>query len=189
MRKKDDQKQKCIKEAVVQLVLEEGLQGTSISKIAKAAGISPATVYVYYDNKDTMLRAVYTEYAEGMFQYILKGVSPQMEGRDIIAEIIRRYYSFIIDNKEVYYFIVQYGSCPILHNSCGMIEGLKDLNQLLTELKHRNIIHNYNNNNLYAVLFSTVEMIATKTCEMENNVADNLEELITMIQKLCLTEV
>jgi AcrR family transcriptional regulator len=188
MRKKDDLKQKCIKEAVVQLILEEGLQGISISKIARAAGISPATVYIYYENKDTMLREIYTEYAEDMFQYVLRGISPDMGGKDIIAEIIRRYYNFIVENKEVYYFIVQYSSCPILNNSCGAMKGLKDLNQLLTELKDRHIISNYNNDNLYAVLFSTVEMIATKPCNMETDAADNLEELITMIQKLCLKD-
>lgn len=186
MRKKDDLKQKFIKEAVVKLILEEGLQGTSISKIAKVAGISPATVYIYYENKDVMLREIYTEYAEDMFQHVLNGISSKMMGEEIIAEIIRRYYNFIVENKDVYYFIVQYSSCPILNNSCGALKGLKDLNQLLTELKDRDIINNYNNNNLYAVLFSTVEMIATKSCEKKTNAADNLEELIIMIQKLCL---
>ena len=49
MRRKDDEKQRCIKNAVVQLILEEGFQGASVSKIAKSAGVSPATVYIYYD--------------------------------------------------------------------------------------------------------------------------------------------
>ncbi|MDT8719187.1 TetR/AcrR family transcriptional regulator [Clostridium sp. 19966] len=188
MRKKDDLKQKCIKEAVVQLILEEGLQGTSISKIAKAAGISPATVYIYYENKDTMLREIYTEYAEDMFQYVLRCISPSMGGKEIIAEIIRRYYNFIVENKEVFYFIVQYSSCPILNSRCGAMKGPEELSQLLTDLKDRHIFNNYNNDNLYAVLFSTVEMIAIKSCELETNAADNLEELIAMIQKLCLKD-
>lgn len=186
MRKKDDQKQKCIKDAVVQLVLEEGFQGTSISKIAKAAGISAATVYIYYENKDTMLREIYTEYAQDMFQNVLQGISPDMEGKRIIELIIRQYYDFVIGNKEVYFFIMQYSACPILKNSCAAIEGLKDFNQLLTELKSRQIIYDYHNMNLYAVLFSTVEKIAISSCETQTSTADYLEELITMIQKLCL---
>ena len=50
MRRKDDDKEKSIKEAVVKLILQEGFHGTSISKIAKLAGVSPATVYIYYEN-------------------------------------------------------------------------------------------------------------------------------------------
>ncbi len=46
MRKRDDEKEKSIKEAVIKLILEEGFHGTSISKIAKVAGVSPATVYI-----------------------------------------------------------------------------------------------------------------------------------------------
>ena len=47
MRKKDDEKRNNIKKAVVEVILEEGMNGASISKIAKSAGVSPATVYIY----------------------------------------------------------------------------------------------------------------------------------------------
>ena len=62
MRKRDDEKEKSIKAAVVKLTLEEGFHGTSISKIAKAAGVSPATVYTYFDSKEIMLQVIYREY-------------------------------------------------------------------------------------------------------------------------------
>ena len=57
--KRDDDKEKSIKEAVIKLILQEGFHGTSISKIAKAAGVSPATVYIYYENKEVMLQGIY----------------------------------------------------------------------------------------------------------------------------------
>jgi len=46
MRIKDADKQQRIKEAMVRLFLREGIDGTSISKIAREAGVSPATIYV-----------------------------------------------------------------------------------------------------------------------------------------------
>ena len=104
MRKKDDEKQRCIKNAVVQLILEVGFQGASISKIAKAAGVSPATVYIYYENKDAMLRDIYQEYAEDTIQSLLQCLSPNMAGEEIIEELIRQYYSFIVENKEIFHF-------------------------------------------------------------------------------------
>ncbi|MCR4894101.1 MAG: TetR/AcrR family transcriptional regulator, partial [Eubacteriales bacterium] len=43
MRTKDPDKQKRIKDAVVELILREGIDGASVSKIAREAGVSPAT--------------------------------------------------------------------------------------------------------------------------------------------------
>ena len=51
MRRRDDEKERRIKDAVIELMLEEGFHGTSISKIARKAEVSPATVYIYYESK------------------------------------------------------------------------------------------------------------------------------------------
>ncbi|BCN29311.1 TetR/AcrR family transcriptional regulator [Anaeromicropila herbilytica] len=187
MRKKDDEKKNCIKSAVMKLMLEEGFQGTSVSKIAKTAGVSPATVYIYYENKDAMLREIYKEYAEDTYQYLLDSLSLDMSGKEITAELIRRYYIFIIEHEEVFHFIEQYSSCPILHSSCGAMKGLSDLNNLLTDLKKREILNNYSNDNLYAILFSPVKFIAKKHDSSEI-ASERLEELISMVQRLILKD-
>ncbi len=189
MRKKDDEKQKCIKNAVVQLILEEGFQGASVSKIAKAAGVSPATVYIYYENKDAMLRDIYQEYTEDTISYLLQCLSPNMTGDEIIAELIRRYYYFIIENKEIFHFIEQFSGCPVLQSSCGVMRGPADLTQLLTELKRRQILNNYNNDNLYAILFSPVKSIAVKPCETEQMESERLDELIGIIQRILIKDI
>lgn len=188
VRKKDVEKQKCIKNSVVQLMLEEGFQGTSIAKIAKVAGVSPATVYIYYENKDAMLREIYKEYVENTFQYMLKDLSPDMCGEEIISELIRRYYLFIIENKEVFHFIEQYSSCPILKSSCGSMSGPANLNHLLTNLKEKQIINNFSNDNIYAILFSPVKSIAIKNYDSESVAKERLDELVFMLQKLLLKD-
>ena len=81
MRRKDDEKEKSIKEAVIKLILQEGFHGTSISKIAKMAGVSPATVYIYFENKEIMLQDIYREYSEEIFNYLLNRVHQGMEGQ------------------------------------------------------------------------------------------------------------
>jgi len=183
MRKKDDEKQRCIKTAVVELILKEGFQGASISKIAHAAGVSPATVYIYYENKDAMLRDIYQEYAEDTFQYLLECLNPNMEGEQIIEELLRSYYSYIVENQEIFHFIEQFSTCPALQSGCGFIKGPGNLNQLLTDLKRRQILNNYSNDNLYAILFSPVKTIAVKRCDSEEASKDRLNELIAIIQK------
>lgn len=183
MRKKDDEKQRCIKDAVVQLILEVGFQGASVSKIAKVAGVSPATVYIYYENKDAMLRDIYQEYAEDTIRSLLQCLTPNMTGEEIVETLIRQYYSFIEENKEIFHFIEQFSGCPALQNNCVLMNGPANLNQMLTDLKKRQIFNNYNNDNLYALLFYPVKSIAVKTCGSENTKMERLDELIDIVQK------
>ncbi len=59
MRKRDDAKHDAIVDAAIRLINEHGFSETSISKIAKAAGVSPATIYIYFENKQDLLNKLY----------------------------------------------------------------------------------------------------------------------------------
>ena len=181
LRRKDDEKQQSIKRAVVHLILEEGFQGASISKIARIAGVSPATVYIYYDNKEAMLNDIYREYAEDAAHYLLGCLRPGMDGGEVVAQLVRRYYDYIVSNREVFYFIEQFNTCPALYNNCGEARGSAYLNRLLTELKQKHILGDFDNDN--PILFSPVKMIASRCCDSGDTAEDRLDELIEMIQK------
>ncbi|WP_165815264.1 TetR/AcrR family transcriptional regulator [Levilactobacillus bambusae] len=59
MRYKDENKIKALHQAVIDVTLNEGYQNLSVAKIAKQAGVSPATLYIYYKDKKAMLGQVY----------------------------------------------------------------------------------------------------------------------------------
>lgn len=183
MRKKDDEKQNSIKRAVVQLILTEGFHGASVAKIAKAAGVSPATVYIYYENKDAMLRDLYKEYAEEMFEMLIDSISTKMSGEQIIDTLVRGYYNHIISNEEVFNFVEQYSNCPSLSGSCSRMKGPARLEALLTELKENHILYDYNNDNLYAILFYPVKAIANRACPSDLSVEQRLTEMIAILQR------
>ena len=61
MRTKDDVKQEALVEATVKLVNQIGFAASSVAKIAKEAGVSPATLYIYYKNKEDLLVSTYVE--------------------------------------------------------------------------------------------------------------------------------
>lgn len=184
MRRKDDEKQQSIKNAVVRLILEEGFQGASISKIARAAGVSPATVYIYYDNKESMLRDIYQECTEDAVHYLLRCLRPGMDGEQIVAQLVRQYYDYIVRNRETYYFIEQFDTCPALCSECdAAVRGSAYLSRLLTELKRKHILGDFDTDNLYAILFYPVKRLAVRSGESEEPDEDRLDELIRMIQK------
>lgn len=59
MRKIDTEKRDKVTQAVLQITMEEGLAGLSFDKLAKRAGISSGTPYVYYRDKTDMLSCIY----------------------------------------------------------------------------------------------------------------------------------
>ncbi|MBR0596678.1 TetR/AcrR family transcriptional regulator [Sinanaerobacter chloroacetimidivorans] len=186
MRKKDDEKEKSIKEAVIKLILQEGFHGTSISKIAKLAGVSPATVYIYFENKEIMLQDIYSEYSEEIFDYLLNRVNRGMEGQQLIEILVRSYYNYIRENKEIFSFVEQFSNCPSLSGSCSEIKGICNINNLIAEMKNSRIIKDYNNDNLLAIIFYPVKAIAVDNRKSETERADLLREMIKIIQDALL---
>ena len=186
MRKKDDEKEKSIKEAVIKLILQEGFHGTSISKIAKVAGVSPATVYIYFENKEIMLQDIYIEYAEEIFDYLLNRVNQEMRGQQLIEILVRSYYNYIRENKEIFSFVEQFSNCPSLASGCSEIKGIYNINNLIAEMKNNQVIRDYSNDNLLAILFYPVKAIAVNNRKSEAEKADLLQEMIKIIQDALL---
>ena len=61
MRHRDEHKQQALQEATLHEVAEHGFAVTSVARIARAAGMSPGTLYLYYRDKDDLLEATFRE--------------------------------------------------------------------------------------------------------------------------------
>jgi len=186
MRKKDDEKQNSIKKAVINSILKEGLHGTSMSKIAKEAGVSPATVYIYYQNKEMMLQDIYREYSEEVFSYLLNKTNEDMDGKELIEVLIKSYYAYIKDNEEIFNFVEQFSCCPVLSNQCVTMKGIFSLYNLFDDLKGKKIVKNFRNDSLSAIIFSPIKSISNNHCIKEEEREDILEEMIKIIQEALL---
>jgi len=57
-------KKELIRNAVLDTVAEVGLAGLTMKKIAVLAGISPATMYLYYKSKEEIINSLYKETKE-----------------------------------------------------------------------------------------------------------------------------
>lgn len=188
MRKKDDEKIKGIKEAVVKLILQEGFHGASISKIAKMAGVSPATVYIYFENKENMLQEIYREYAEEIFAYLLNDAIKNMDGHQLMEFLIRGHYNYIQKHKEVFNYVEQYSNCPALSGGGAGKKVFSKITNLLDEMKKNGIIKNYSNEILAAMIFSPIKAIAADTGRTEAEREAQLQEMIKIIQEAVLAQ-
>ena len=56
-RKKEDRPQEIL-DAALELFVKQGFAATKVSQIARKAGVTPGTLYVYYKNKEAILQEV-----------------------------------------------------------------------------------------------------------------------------------
>ena len=184
MRIKDLDKQRRIKDAMVRLILEEGIDGTSVSKIAREAGVSPATIYVYYDSKEEMLAEVFREYSYAPYRYLMQHIDPAMDGRSLIDAIVRGYYAFSREHEEIFSFVEQCAHCPTLAEYVSQQEYCGGIFDLIHQYQARGLIRRCSDANLAAVLFAPVRFLAMN--RKHGPAEPQLRELVAMLQRLLL---
>ena len=190
MRNKDFDKQNRIKEAMIQLILRDGIDGTSMSKIAKEAGVSPATIYVYYESKEDMLSEVFREYARKSYDYLLERVRPTMDAEELIEAIVRSYYSFSVEYKEIFSFVEQCSRCPTVSVGFSEKECSCNILDFIHKYQARGTIQAFSDLNICAALFAPVRFLASNRQWFEKDEGKGedalLDELVRMIQRILL---
>lgn len=112
MRTKDEEKQAALFEATVKTVNEVGFVAASVSKIAKAAEVSPATLYVYYDNKEDLLVSTYIEIKKSFSRAIMATFDVGLPIRDLFKNVWLAMFEHISDNPEYFRFTEQFANSP-----------------------------------------------------------------------------
>jgi len=114
MRVKDETKQQALFEATVKVVNEIGFASSSVAKIAKEAGISPATIYIYHENKEDLLVSTYIEIKKGMGRALLQGFDTSMPIRDIFMMVWRNGFEHVSKHRADFHFTEQFANSPFI---------------------------------------------------------------------------
>ncbi len=112
MRVKDDKKQEALFLATIKLVNEIGFAASSVSKIAKEAGVSPATLYVYFKNKEDLIVSTYLEIKRDMSATTLIGLSDSIPVHDALRLVWRNMFAYVAANSEEFQFSEQFSNSP-----------------------------------------------------------------------------
>ena len=112
MRTKDEFKQEAVIQATVKLVNEIGFVSSSVSKIAKEANVSPATIYVYYKNKEDLLVSTYVEIKQKLSKAMLKNFDDKLPIRDILKTLWFNAFEYIQKYPDHFKFAEQFSNSP-----------------------------------------------------------------------------
>jgi len=112
MRVKDELKQDALFNATVKLVNDIGFAASSVSKIAKEANISPATIYVYYENKEDLIVSTYINIKQSISKAILKDFDEMLPIRDILKKLWINMFHYISKHPDHLLFSEQFSNSP-----------------------------------------------------------------------------
>jgi hypothetical protein len=79
MRPRDENKELLIRQKAIEIIVADGIDGLSINKLARAADVSPATIYIYYKDKDDMITRLCIDVSNKMLEHSFENFSPEME--------------------------------------------------------------------------------------------------------------
>jgi AcrR family transcriptional regulator len=88
------------------LVRKEGLAGLSLRDLAKQAGITPPTVYAYFDSKNAIYDAMFGR-AAAQFAETMAEPFEYDDPRELLVTSVRRFFEFCIGDPTRYQLLFQ----------------------------------------------------------------------------------
>lgn len=177
MRVRDEHKQQAIFEATINLVNEVGFAASSVAKIAKAANVSPATIYIYYENKEDLLISTYLSIKEKMAETWLKNFDDSLPIRDIFYRIWVNMFRFAQLYPHYFQYAEQFSNSPLIEqvDQSKLDEMFQPVYQIVQKGIEQKIIKNVRLEILAAFLFYPVYTLANKRyC---TNFGDNQKDI------------
>jgi AcrR family transcriptional regulator len=78
VRTRDERKERLIRKRALEMIVKQGFGGFSMQKLAKAASVSPATLYIYFKDKDDLVFQLYRETVHRMSEETLRDFDASM---------------------------------------------------------------------------------------------------------------
>ena len=118
MRPKNIEKEEAIRTIALQIIAEEGLENLSMQKLAKAANISPRTIYIKYENKEDLLIKLFIEEVLAPYEKaVLANFNPEMDFAKGVRKMWTNAFSYLKKNHQAF-VLIQYGkSSPMLNKA------------------------------------------------------------------------
>ncbi|MEO1023005.1 MAG: TetR/AcrR family transcriptional regulator [Bacteroidota bacterium] len=87
------------------LVYEEGHQSLTMRKVAKLAGVTATSIYLYFQNRDELIHTLIEESVEELNRHIEQTAEAQTDTVKRVETITKAYVDFALANPEKYQII------------------------------------------------------------------------------------
>lgn len=171
---KSIEKKEALLQATLTLVNEAGFQGASMAKVAKMAKVSPATIYLYFKNKQDLVNQLYLEVKSSFSEQAFMNIDETLPVKVRFEQIWYNIADFKFNQIEEAIFLSQCDNTPIIGEEIRK-EGLKHL-QPLTDLwnqgQEEGIIKNISHFLLYAMTIYPMAFLMNKHVKIHCNLCE-----------------
>ena len=123
-------KRNALVKATISLVNNNGFHATPMSKIAKMANVSPATIYLYFENKQDLVNQVYIEVKAAFSSFAFRDYDKNMTVEAGFEKIWKNIAGYKLKEVDQALFLSQCDNTPMIDEESRQ-EGLKHLEPLL----------------------------------------------------------
>ena len=123
-------KRNALINATIELVNNDGFHTTPMSKIAKMACVSPATIYLYFENKQDLVNKTYLEVKSSYTAYAFATYDETMSVKEGFEVIWKRIAEFKLKEDAYAMFLAQCDNTPMIDEESRQ-EGIRHLQPLL----------------------------------------------------------
>lgn len=143
MRIRDQAKEILVKQKAIELLVKDGFDGFSMNKLARKCNVSVATLYIYYRDKDDMIKTIGTELARNFNHYVLKDFLPTMSFKEglKIQWKNRAFYMLNFPNDMACYELLRHSPHAVTIVSEGMIDFRNTMKSFMEKaIKNRELV-------------------------------------------------
>ena len=134
MRTRDTSKEELVKRKAIEMLVKQGIEGFSMNRLAKEAGVSVATLYIYYTDKEDLIKKIAIEIGQDFFREMLKDFSSDMHFAEGLRKQWENRANFMMENLN------EVACWEVLQNSCYSEyikqETIKDFKNIMSEFFH-----------------------------------------------------
>ncbi len=108
------------------MIVRDGFDGLSMHKLGKAAKVSPATIYIYYKNREDLLNRLFNDVEQTFSDIALKDFDPESPFDEGLWRQWKNRLKFILKYPVHYKFLEQFRNSPLINHKDVKSSRFKD---------------------------------------------------------------
>ena len=160
MRPKNLEKEEAIRTIALQIIAEEGLENLTMQKLAKAANISPRTIYIKYKDKEDLLIKLFIEEVLGPYETaVLENFHANMDFATGVKKLWQNSFRYLTRNRTHFALLQNGKTSPLLNKAyqqANIEQGqyFKPIHQFFKQQVKQGVVRNFHQDIYRALLFA-----------------------------------
>ena len=145
------------------------------------AGVSSSTIYVYFENKEDMLKKVYLDVKEKLSATLSRNIEQSAPVRQVMEQVIRNILDFALEYTACFFFLEQFSNAPMPGESCveDTVEMLKPVFNVIERGQQEGILKKTEPVLLWTFCYYGTTQIAKARLIMKQGFSDSqIKELV-----------